>query len=643
MTAGLMALAAEAGILSGYVDQTGTRRRLSPETARALLAAMGLEAISETAARETRDRLSEARRHRPAPPWRVISAGLNSTISLSRAVSEAWLVTEDGAEHALVGAGTIGLPPLPIGRHWLMLDGWRTVLLAAPPALALPPFGWGVTVPLYGLRAPDEGGLASYGDLARAARAAAAGGAQFLGVNPVHAGFPDDPEATSPYSPSHRRRFSIAHIAPDAAEAGTPGALIEHGADLAARRAALEADFATFTAAGGDPSFEAWRGAEGAALEDFAIHQALSERFGPYWGSWPAAFQRPGSADVRRFAAEHAERVSLHAWAQWRAEAGLAAAAGAARGMRHGLYLDLAVGTHPEGAETWAEPGLFARGASLGAPPDPFAPQGQRWNLAPFRPDALIEAGFAPLAETLAAQLRYAGMLRIDHVLGFQRAFWVPDDGAPGAYVAMPRAAMLAVARIEAARAGAVIVGEDLGAVPDGLRPELSARGILGCRLAMFEHGADGAPRPPDCWAEATLAAFGTHDLPTWRGWRAGRDIAHRAALGLIDHETARIARRRRAAEVAAFDRAAGTAGGDVNAMHRYLGHAASRLVALQIEDILGLDEQPNLPGTTAGHPNWRRRLPGGAAALRDARLGRAAAIMAGCGRGEDDHAGDDG
>jgi len=517
------------------------------------------------------------------------------------------------------------------------------VLLAAPPALALPSFGWGVTAPLYGLRSPAEGGLASYGDLARAARGAGAAGAGFLGINPVHAGFPEDPEATSPYSPSHRRRFSIAHVAPQAGEAGRPGALIDHAADLATRHAALEADFAAFGAAGGAPAFEAWRAAGGAALEEFAAHQALSERFGPYWGDWPAAFQRPDSAEVRRFATDHADRVGFHAWAQWRAEAGLAEAARAGRAMRHGLYLDLAVGTHPQGAETWAEPGLFARGVSLGAPPDPFAPQGQRWNLAPFRPDALIAAGFAPLAETLAAQLRFAGMLRVDHILGFQRAFWVPDDGAPGAYVAMPREAMLAVARIEAARAGAVIVGEDLGAVPEGLRPALSARGILGCRLAMFEQNDDGAPRPPACWPEATLGAFATHDLPTWAGWRAGRDIGHRETLGLIDPSAARTARARRAGEVAAFDRVAGTAGGDADAMHRHLARAGSRLVALQIEDILGLGEQANLPGTVTGHPNWRRRLPGGADALAGAELTRAASIMAEGGRGEETHAGDDG
>ena len=310
----------------------------------------------------------------------------------------------------------------------------------------------------------------------------------------------------------------------------------------------------------------------------------------------------------------------------------LAAARARGAGMGLGLYLDLAVGTHPAGAETWEDRASFARGVSLGAPPDAFSPEGQTWGVAPFSPPALADTGFAALAETLAAQLRFAGMLRIDHILGFDRAFWVPE-GMPGLYLAMPREALLAVARIEAARAGAVIVGEDLGNVPEGLAAALDQSGILGCRVAMFERNWEtGAFRDAAEWDAEVLAAFSTHDLPTWKGWRAGRDIDWRARLGRSADPAGE--RRARGQEVAALDAVIGGAAGEVEALHAFLGRSPCRLAALQAEDILGLEEQANLPGTIHEHPNWRRRLPVDAGAFAaDPRLAAAAAIMKTCGR----------
>jgi 4-alpha-glucanotransferase len=299
--------------------------------------------------------------------------------------------------------------------------------------------------------------------------------------------------------------------------------------------------------------------------------------------------------------------------------------------MAYGLYLDLAVGTHPHGAETWGEPHAFARRVSLGAPPDAFSAEGQRWGLAPLSPRGLEALHFRPLIETLRTQLRYARLLRIDHILGFDRAFWVPE-GLPGTYVRMPRAAMLAVARIEAHRAGAVIVGEDLGNVPAGLHEGLAEAGLLGCRLAMFERGPDGRFRHPEGWEERALASFTTHDLPTYEGWRLGRDIDWRVLVGDIGEDAAAAARTRRRAEVAAFDGETGGVG--LDPMHAHLGRLASALVALPIEDILGLAEQPNLPGTIDQHPNWRRRLPVGPDELGEhPATRRAADIMARAGR----------
>ncbi|MGB0498402.1 MAG: 4-alpha-glucanotransferase [Rubricella sp.] len=387
-------------------------------------------------------------------------------------------------------------------------------------------------------------------------------------------------------------------------------------------------------------AFDAWRREEGAPLERFALHQALSDLHGPYWSSWPIALRDPDSAEVREAAQALAPEIAFHAWAQYEAERQLRAAGERARmaGAEYGLYLDLAVGTHPFGAETWDDRSAFAFGASLGAPPDAFSADGQAWGVAPFNPRTLIETGFAALAETLRRQMRFARLIRIDHILGFDRAFWVPEEpGLPGAYVKMPLDAMLAVVRMEAARAGAVVVGEDLGNIPDGLQAALDASGILGCRLIAFERDADAgfSFRLPEDYDAEALASFATHDLPTWAGWRKGFEIETRHALGLIDGETRAAIQAERARECAAF---AAAGGGDTAApdgMHAFLARTRSRLAAVQAEDILALEEQPNLPGTTTEYPNWRRRLPVCAAAFaRNETLARAAAFMEEAGRG---------
>ena len=342
------------------------------------------------------------------------------------------------------------------------------------------------------------------------------------------------------------------------------------------------------------------------------MHQALSEVHGPYWTDWPAQYRSPESEAVNAFADANVDRIRYHAWLQWLAETQLSDTQQAARkaGMRHGLYLDLAVGTHPAGAETWADAALFARDMSLGAPPDGFSAEGQVWGVAPMSPRALVADAFDGFAETLRKQFAFSGMLRIDHILGFERAFWCPP-GLPGAYVAMPKAAMLAVLRIEAERAGALAIGEDLGNVPDQLRGDLAASGILGCRVAMFERDWDGDGRfkAGDRYDRDVLSSFASHDLPTWRGWRSGLDIAWRNRIGDMDDQTAANERDARRWDVHVFDEVSG-GDGSVNKMHAFLAGVPSCLVSLQAEDILGVEEQPNLPGTQFEHPNWRRRLP---------------------------------
>jgi len=622
-------LAANFGVLPTFVDQTGTRRDTTPETARALLAAMGHRL--DTGA-EAQDLARHMAAHAQAlPRWQVCTLG--KRIALPIPEDADWIVRrEDGRSHE--GRGP-RLPQLPMGRHVLHMGHERTTLLVAPARLPLPPRLWGMMVPLTGLRPATRGGIGDYADLEQLAQGLGPLGAAFLGINPVHAGFGSDPSGFSPYTPSHRRRLSTLNIAVSETQAGG-GPLIDFATGIPARLSALEDAFDRFTRTADQTEFDAYLDREGGHLHSFATHQALSERHGAYWNHWPADLRDPASTATVRAAEDLAPRLRFHSWLQWIAENQLVQAAQAARdaGLALGLYLDLAVGTHPHGAETWEDRTSFAFGATLGAPPDAFSRDGQNWNLAPFNPQALIDGNFAALAETLRRQFRIAGMLRIDHILGFDRAFWVPGD-APGAYVQMPLDAMLAVVRIEAARTGAVVVGEDLGNIPDGLQKALAQSGILGCRLTMFEQTGRKTPRfrSPRAYPQASIASFSTHDLPTWDGWRQGHEIALRHDLGSIDADAAQGTHDWRRQEVAAFDRdtarLSDTPPEDVDGMHEHLGLSASRVVALQIENVLRIREQPNLPGTTQEYPNWRQRLPAGPdALLKDPRLARAAAVM---------------
>lgn len=620
-----------AGVVTGYRDQTGHWREISAETARALLAAMGHAVASDAEIAQTAAGERARRRARRIPDYVVVEAGRAAAIGVGGGGAD-WLLTPEVGE-AITGRATdeVSLPPLPVGIHRLGVGDETCWILSAPPRLPLPDPAWGVTLPFYGLRTRETGGLADYRDLAEAARAVAAQGGHFVGINPIHAGFFPDPREISPYAPSHRRRFNAAHIRAEGEAAAPLSVHVDYTSSYAARIAALEAAFATGAP---DPAFDAFLTAEGEPLARFALHQALSEAHGPFWRDWPEAVRSPESAAAIAFAKSHRDRVRFHAWLQYLATRQLAEVSAAGAEMTFGLYLDLAVGTHPYGAETWLEPEVFARGVSLGAPPDAFAKDGQIWGLAPMNPDALIRAGFRPFAETLRQQLKFARLLRIDHILGFDRAFWVPEaEGVAGSYVRMPKDALLAVTRIEAARAGATIVGEDLGNVPEGLQADLDSSGLLGCRVVMFELDHGGRLRLPQEYPEATLASFGTHDLPTWAGWREGRDIGARMSLGSMSDEAAGAAQDARQRDVARFDMAAGD-GGSPEVVERFLAATSSRLVALQIEDILEIKDQPNLPGTINEYPNWRLRLPVGPGELRtDPRLARAARIMAEAGR----------
>jgi 4-alpha-glucanotransferase len=627
-----VALARHVGIVPSYTDQTRRRRRTGRASMTALLAALGLPVATEVEAAEALAALVAEDEARRVAPFAVVEAGVPPRGIVPEGA--AWtLAHEDGGMQE--GRGDT-LPALPLGLHDLTVSASVCTLISAPARLPLPPRSWGVMLPLHSLRPAETGGLADYTDLATAAEGLAARGADFLGLNPIHAGFWGDAGGFSPYTPSHRRRLSAFHLTDGERPRGS-SPHIDYGAEIGARRLALERAFEASTTGGPDPTFVAFLTAGGEALERFCLHQALSDRFGPFWNTWPEALQNPDSPEVAALMPRLREAMTFHAWLQWRAERELSHANARARdaGMGVGLYLDLAVGTHPHGAETWEDRDSFAYGASLGAPPDAFSADGQSWGLAPFNPRALIARGFRPLAETLRCQMALSGAVRIDHILGFDRAFWVPETGAPGAYVQMPRAAMLAVVRMEAARAGAVVVGEDLGNVPRGLRGALEASGILGCRVMLFERGRGKTPvfRDPARYPARSIASFSTHDLPTWAGWRQGHDIDARLSVGDIGPGFAAEEHGRRQVEVAAFDAMTATKGeGDPaspDAMHRALGQSGSQMAMVQVENVLDIVPQPNLPGTTSAYPNWRQRLPVGPDALADdPGMVRTAAIM---------------
>ncbi|WP_274424053.1 4-alpha-glucanotransferase [Chelativorans sp. YIM 93263] len=513
---------------------------------------------------------------------------------------------------------------------------------------------WGITCQLYGLRSGRNWGIGDFEDLARLGEMAARRGADFLGVNPLHALFLADPERVSPFSPSDRNFLNPLYIAVDRVDGFEPrqdndeaafsalheGELVDYGAVTRQKLAALRRIYQR-TGAVANEGFAAFRDEGGAALRRFALFEAISREmadrgFGAGWRSWPAEYRDPASEAVERFAREHADETDFMVWLQWIADRQLGDAAARLRkaGMRIGLYLDLAVGTAPDGAATWSDPTLTVVGAEIGAPPDMFNPDGQSWGLAPLSPAEIAERDFEPLQRSYETILRHAGALRIDHAMSLYRLFWIPDGFPPGegAYVLYPMEGMVRVLAKVSQRAGAIIIGEDLGVVPKGFRAAMDRASLLGYRVFYFERDEDGFI-PPEKWPRSVLACVGSHDTPTLAGWWTGSDIETREQIGLIDRAVARKERENRGSEKKqAKDllRARGIIARDefdetvAAGIHQLVASTQARLVVAQMEDLLGLADQPNVPGTVDEHPNWRRKLPVSLEEIEEAPVPRA-------------------
>jgi 4-alpha-glucanotransferase len=362
----------------------------------------------------------------------------------------------------------------------------------------------------------------------------------------------------------------------------------------------LDALSRLWAAFAGDPAFDDYVTEQGAALSQFAAFCALSEHHRTPWTEWPSEHRRPESPGVERFAAAQRDRVCFHRWLQWLLDQQLAKA-----GEELPILADLAVGVDPQGADSWAWQDVFAHGARIGAPPDAFNTEGQDWGLPPFVPWKLRAAGYEPLIQTLRGALRHARGLRIDHVMGLFRLFWVPASGTPsdGTYVRYPGRELLDIVALESVRAGAMIVGEDLGTVEDEARTSLADAGILSYRLLWFE------PEPPERFPEQALAAVTTHDLPTVAGLWTGNDLAAQHSIGLQPSDEATAAVRAHLAEVAGVPEEASVAD-VVRGAYRALASAPSAVVTAMLDDALGVRERPNMPGTTHQWPNWCLALP---------------------------------
>jgi 4-alpha-glucanotransferase len=594
------------GVQPFYVDALGKRRVAPRETVRAI------ERVMSSGRR--RDRQWETV---------VLQAGTEHPVG--------------GGDVRLESGGTITvddkLPAdLPEGYHELIgRRGKRIRLIVAPRACYLPPdfFTWGWAIQLYAARSRRSWGIGDLSDLRRLGRWARAQDAGLALINPLAAPAPVLPQQPSPYFPSSRRFRSPLYLRVEE----VPGArdvavvrelarsahrlnrdrLIDRDSVFALKTQALEAIWRVARQES-DAAFETFR-REQAGLREFATFCTLAEKFGGGYRTWPSEYRHPASPSVALFArgAKARERIAFHEWLQYQVDRQLARASAALPVMQ-----DLPIGFDPEGADAWAFQDVLAAGMSVGAPPDEFNTQGQNWGLPPFVPDKLRAAGYEPFVQTIRACLRHAGGLRIDHVMGLFRLFWIPAgrDARAGAYVHGHAGDLLAIVALESQRAGAVIVGEDLGTVEERAREQLAARQILSYRLLWFEN------TPPSKYPERALAAVTTHDLPTVTGLWSGSDLEVQRELGLSPNVAGTREIRSRVARTAKVAASASPAE-IVARVHESLARAPSRILTATLDDAMTVEERPNMPATSDEWPNWRLALPQPIETLEGSRLAR--------------------
>jgi 4-alpha-glucanotransferase len=619
MDADLVALAEAHGVATWYEDWHRKRKDVAAESVVGVLGLLGVDATTPAAIRAGLAAVRERDGLGRLPGTIVVRAGTTRPLP-----GPAVITLEDGSD--ISGKNEIPAD-LPLGWHRLSVGGQEITLVVVPEQLPEPPPTWGWMLQLYALHSTDSWGMGDLGDLRTFVELAQSPGLILL--NPLHAITPTLPVPPSPYAPSSRRFANPLYLrvadTPEYRRADPalrakvdalkpkPSELIDYSAVWQAKRAALEMlwPLAGEIDLSDDPD-----------LADFARFCALAEIHGANWQEWPEELRRPDSPAVRAFTSD---RIAFHGWLQHLLTQQLAAVneTAAAAGMPVGIVLDLAVGTDPSGADGWLLQDVLAKGVHIGAPPDAFNQLGQDWGAAAWRPDQLIETGYAAYRDMLHRIFRSAGGLRVDHVAGLWRLWWVPPGmgAAGGTYVHYDPEAMLGILALEASRAGAVVIGEDLGTVQPAVTEGLERMNMLGSAVLWFTRDWDDEPAQPFYpaaeYPRNALATISTHDLPTAIGFLTGEQVKVRARLGQLAgsvedeqktaaHDRAQL---KTALENAGLITATSTDDEIVVAMHEFLARTPSRFVTASLYDVLGELDQPNLPGTVDEYPNWRMRL----------------------------------
>ena len=617
----LFAKAASLGIQTEYIDGQGHRRVTDAAALQIIL-----------------DALPVQQPHRLLDRPVVVRFGQPSRTELKQAATfpVRWKIVA-GVKVIAEGEtkdGAIAWPTdLPEGAFRLHLTDAASVSEEAPlivtPSRA---FGgdfdrcWLIAVQLYGVRSKRNWGIGDFTDLEGLIELAAGLGADGVGLNPLHALFDDHPADCSPYSPNSRlflnplyidvEKLDGVEVAGDAVPRLRESALVDYVAVAALKWRALRSAFASFrTRSGADrQDFETFRGERAPLLSRFACFEVLRHRFNKAWWEWPEQWRQPNDAACAKLReGPDATEIEFVEFVQWIADRQLGGCQALARklGMKVGLYLDVAVGVQAGGFDAWNEQEAISRHLSVGAPPDPLNTAGQNWGLAGFNAAGLEIRSFEPFREMLRASMRHAGAIRLDHVLGLKRLYLVPHGFAAdnGAYVQMPFEALLAATALESVARRCVVIGEDLGTVPEGFREQMADWGIWSYLVMMFERDDQGRFRGVDYYRDNALVTFNTHDLSTYAGWRSFADLRLKRSIG-IDPGESDDARWQALSKLSDMLRGHGIDGHDLYAMLGFLARTKSRLLAISLEDLLGVIDQPNIPGTTDEHPNWRRRLP---------------------------------
>lgn len=621
----VLSKAAQLGIETSFIDATGQHRTIDPSALQMLL-----DAVPDAPLRQLLPHAVVCRHEREC------------SLTIPAEMPIKWQMTDERGVAVAEGMSHdfhVKFPSIKQGVYcFRVVDAngseEHTNLISAPERAYSGEFDrvWILAVQLYGVRSARNWGIGDFTDLEALIEWAAGSGAAGIGLNPLHALFDDHPRDCSPYSPNSRlflnslyidvsrlpelpQEFAAEHAA--SIEAARSAEFVDYQGIADLKMAALRRAFEVFkakTTLKRRTSFDEFRREGGPLLSRFACFEVLRRKLpGPWW-EWPDQWPSPNDDALNKLRnGPDALDVEFIEFVQWCADQQLKACRDLASRLNLpvGLYLDVAVGVKADGFDAWNEQVAISHRLSVGAPPDLLNTAGQDWGLAGFNASGLAWRSYEPFRAVLRASMRYAGAIRLDHVLGLNRLYLVPSGYLPsqGAYVQMPFEALLAVAALESVNHRCVVIGEDLGTVPDGFRERLLDWGIWSYRVMMFERGYDGSFLPIEHYPRDAMVTFSTHDLPTFAGWRSGHDIDLKHALGIDPGET----RDARASATHMLARALnGTEHGDpafYSALD-YLAHTRSRILGVEIEDLLGVVDQPNIPGTINEHPNWRRRLP---------------------------------